>query len=176
MYREGAAQSFANTWFSFVTDSNSKASDLGITQFNCSRSLSLFPSQPQMAAPNNFDLGSEPKPQVIYRCKKCRRIVASQEHVVPHERGEGQKCFKWRKRSGNPGKNDKELPECSSIFVEPMKWMEAVQDGGVEEKIQCMGCKARLGSFNWAGMQCNCGAWVNPAFQLHKNRIDECQI
>lgn len=49
----------------------------------------------------------------------------------------------------------------------------AVEEGTVEEKLQCLGCKARLGSFNWAGMQCNCGAWVNPAFQLHKNRLDE---
>ena len=39
-----------------------------------------------------------------------------------------------------------------------------------------MGCKARIGAFNWSGMQCSCGAWVNPAFQLLKSRIDECRI
>ncbi|KAH7856639.1 hypothetical protein Vadar_003838 [Vaccinium darrowii] len=70
--------------------------------------------------------------------------------AVPHERGKGKKCFKWRKRGSDPWEADKEPPQCSSIFVEPMKWMESVQEGGVEEKIQCMGCKARLGSFNWA--------------------------
>ncbi|KAL3519968.1 hypothetical protein ACH5RR_018117 [Cinchona calisaya] len=121
-----------------------------------------------MEAANHSDLGSNLSTQVIYRCKKCRRIVASQEHVVPHERGGGQKCFVWKKRS------DTEAPECSSIFIEPLKWMESLQDGGVEDKIFCMGCKTRLGSFNWAGMQCNCGKWITPAFQLHKNRIDEC--
>lgn len=84
-----------------------------------------------MAAPNISDFGSEPKPQVIYRCKKCRRIVASQEHVVPHEHGKGQKCFKWRKRGSDPWEADKEPPQCSSIFVEPMKWMES---GQLEEK------------------------------------------
>lgn len=73
--------------------------------------------------PNHTDQGTEPKPQVIYRCKKCRRIVASQENIVTHDRGEGQKCFKWKKRSGK--EMDKEPPECSSIFVEPMKWMQA---------------------------------------------------
>ncbi|XP_057471449.1 probable inactive dual specificity protein phosphatase-like At4g18593 isoform X3 [Actinidia eriantha] len=109
-------------------------------------------SQPQMVSPDIPDMESEPKPQMIYRCKKCRRIVASLEHVVPHERGEGQKCFKWRKRTGNHREADKEPPECSSIFVEPMKWMESVHEGSVEEKIQCMGCKARLGSFNWAAI------------------------
>ncbi|KAM7525034.1 hypothetical protein LguiA_014936 [Lonicera macranthoides] len=103
-----------------------------------------------MEAPNNSDSVSDPIPQVIYRCKKCRRIVATQEHITTHERGEGQKCFKWKKRSGDPWEMDKKPPECSSIFVEPMKWMESVQEGCVGDKLQCMGCKARLGSFNWA--------------------------
>ncbi|XP_052179477.1 probable inactive dual specificity protein phosphatase-like At4g18593 [Diospyros lotus] len=133
-------------------------------------------SEPQMVAPNNSDSGSVLKPQVIYRCKKCRRIVASQELIVPHECGAGQKCFKWRKRKNNSLETGNEPLQCSSIFVEPMKWMDVVQEGCVGDKLQCIGCKARLGSFNWAGMQCNCGAWVNPAFQLHKNRLDECHI
>ncbi|KAL4563296.1 hypothetical protein LXL04_027336 [Taraxacum kok-saghyz] len=111
-------------------------------------------------------------PQIIYRCKKCRRIVASKDQIIPHEPGNGQKCFKWKKRTGDTNTTN----ECSSIFVEPMKWMQAVEDGNVEQKLQCIGCNARLGSFNWAGMQCNCGAWVNPAFQLHKSRVDECRV
>ncbi|KAG1330213.1 putative inactive dual specificity protein phosphatase-like [Cocos nucifera] len=114
---------------------------------------------------------TDQKPQTIYRCKRCRRIVAIQENVILHKQGEGERCFKWKKR-GDPLDRDKK-PECSSIFVEPMKWMQAVQEGHVEEKLWCLGCKARLGSFNWAGMQCSCGSWVNPAFQLHKSRIDE---
>lgn len=71
---------------------------------------------------NQTDVESEGKPQMIYRCKKCRRIVASEDQIVPHERGEGQKCFR-RKKSDM----EDELPECSSIFVEPMKWMQAGQ-------------------------------------------------
>ncbi|XP_057522675.1 probable inactive dual specificity protein phosphatase-like At4g18593 [Amaranthus tricolor] len=105
--------------------------------------------------------------QLIYRCKKCRRIVASEENIVQHEQGKG--WIKWGAES-NPA------PECTAIFVEPMKWMQQVQDGYVWEKLYCMGCKARPGSFNWAGMQCSCGAWVNPAFQLVKSKIDECQF
>ncbi|GKU94415.1 hypothetical protein SLEP1_g7913 [Rubroshorea leprosula] len=127
-------------------------------------------------ATNNSNQEAVPKPQVIYRCKKCRRIVAAEDNIVPHERGKGEQCFKWKKRSGNPWDTEKEPAECSSIFVEPLKWMQTVQEGFVEEKLQCMGCKARLGSFNWAGMQCSCGAWVNPAFQLHKGRLDECHM
>uniref|UniRef100_A0A1J3DZ87 Putative inactive dual specificity protein phosphatase-like n=1 Tax=Noccaea caerulescens TaxID=107243 RepID=A0A1J3DZ87_NOCCA len=111
-----------------------------------------------------------PKPQFMYRCKKCRRIVAIEENIVPHEPGKGEECFAWKKRSGNS-----EQVQCSSIFVEPMKWMQTIHDGSVEEKLLCLGCNARLGYFNWAGMQCSCGAWVNPAFQLQKSRIDECK-
>ncbi|GAA0149762.1 hypothetical protein Leryth_026857 [Lithospermum erythrorhizon] len=126
-----------------------------------------------MEEPINSDLVPCTKPQVLYRCKKCRRIVASKEQIVPHEQGGGQQCFKWKKRSGD---SYHQIPECSSIFVEPMKWMEALEEGHVEQKLQCIGCKARLGSFNWSGMQCNCGAWVTPAFQLHKSRLDESLI
>lgn len=66
---------------------------------------------------------TDQKPQTLYRCKRCRRIVASQGNVVPHEQGKGESCFKWNKRS-DPSNTDKK-PECSSIFVEPMKWMQA---------------------------------------------------
>ncbi len=33
-------------------------------------------------------------------------------------------------------------------------------------------CKARLGSYNWAGSQSESGAWVTPAFQLHHSKVD----
>ncbi|KAF4390886.1 hypothetical protein CsatB_014842 [Cannabis sativa] len=127
-----------------------------------------------MAEANNSDMESSQKPQVVYRCKKCRRIVAAGENIVTHNRGKGESSFKWRKRNGN---HQDEPTECTSIFVEPMKWMGApLEEGHVEERLHCIGCKARLGYFNWAGMQCNCGAWVNPAFQLHKSRLDECHL
>lgn len=64
-----------------------------------------------------------PKPQVMYRCKKCRRIVAIEENIVPHEPGKGEECFAWKKRSGNS-----EQVQCSSIFVEPMKWMQTSEN------------------------------------------------
>lgn len=60
-----------------------------------------------------------------YRCKKCRRIVALQEHVVDHIPGEGETSFGWHKRrSGNPFNKSNES-ECSSIFIEPLRWMKA---------------------------------------------------
>lgn len=62
------------------------------------------------------------KARLIYRCKKCRRIVASDENIVCHERGKGESSFAWKKRSG---KAEQQPISCTSIFVEPMKWMQA---------------------------------------------------
>lgn len=121
--------------------------------------------KPEAQAPAN--------PGVIYRCKKCRRMVATQEYVVTHDVGLGEAGF-LRRRNDHA---DEKKPECSAcIFVEPMKWMQAVEEGYVSNKLWCMGCKTRLGSFDWAGMQCCCGAWVIPAFQLLKSRIDESHM
>ncbi|CAD6247395.1 unnamed protein product [Miscanthus lutarioriparius] len=113
-------------------------------------------------------------PGVIYRCRKCRRMLATQEFVVTHEVGAGGKSFRAGKQSNVH--EDGEKTECPCIFVEPMKWMQTVEEGYVANKLFCMGCKARLGQFNWAGMQCSCGAWVIPAFQLTKSKIDKCSM
>lgn len=62
---------------------------------------------------------------VAYRCKKCRRVVALQENIVDHVPGEGMTAFQWHKRrSGNSFDKPDEFG-CSSIFVEPLKWMKA---------------------------------------------------
>ena len=70
--------------------------------------------------------------RTVYRCKKCRRVVALQENVVDHIPGEGETAFEWHKRrSGNPfSKYDQ--TECSSIFIEPLRWMAAGENIFIE--------------------------------------------
>ncbi|KAK4399216.1 putative inactive dual specificity protein phosphatase-like [Sesamum angolense] len=46
---------------------------------------------------DNISPGSDPKPPVIYRCKKCRRIVATEEHIVSHKRGRRAKVLQMEK-------------------------------------------------------------------------------
>lgn len=58
-----------------------------------------------------------------YRCKKCRRVVALQENVVVHIPGEGETSFEWHKRKGGNPFYKSDETECSSIFVEPLRWM-----------------------------------------------------
>ncbi|PWA83163.1 hypothetical protein CTI12_AA170590 [Artemisia annua] len=47
-----------------------------------------------MEVSNQTDVKSEEKPQMIYRRNKSRKIVASQEQIVSHERGQGKESFK----------------------------------------------------------------------------------
>ena len=61
---------------------------------------------------------------------------------------------------------------CQSLFVEQSQWMENSVVGSSQGKLTCPKCRARLGSFNWSGLQCSCGQWITPAFQIHKTKID----
>lgn len=65
---------------------------------------------------------------------------------------------------------------CTSYFVEPLSWMGSVlQTGAIGGRLTCPAqkCGAKLGSFDWAGQQCSCGAWVVPAFSLNASKVDE---
>ena len=71
-----------------------------------------------VASPNGVT-----KSTAAYRCKKCRRVVALQENVVDHVPGEDETSFEWyKRRSGNPFDKPSES-DCSSFFVEPLRWM-----------------------------------------------------
>uniref|UniRef100_A0A0D9XNU1 protein-tyrosine-phosphatase n=1 Tax=Leersia perrieri TaxID=77586 RepID=A0A0D9XNU1_9ORYZ len=127
-----------------------------------------LPAEPNSSTQN---LPNKETPETAYRCKKCRRIVAVQDNVVSHTPGEGESCFQWHnKRKGGQSYNKEQ--DCSSLFVEPLKWMTPVEDGALEGKLSCIHCGARLGYFNWSGIQCNCGSWITPAFQISKSKVD----
>ncbi|KAK4404752.1 Dual specificity protein phosphatase 12 [Sesamum angolense] len=92
----------------------------------------------------------EASPSPAYRCKKCRRLVALQENVLDHVPGEGDMLR----------------------VVQLIIYLILVEEGALEGKLSCAHCEARLGYFNWSGIQCSCGSWITPAFQLHKSRVD----
>lgn len=49
-------------------------------------------------------------------------------------------------------------PQCSAYFVEPLAWMQGLQQGEIAGRLVCPAprCGVKLGSWDWAGMQC---AW-----------------
>ncbi|XP_071855968.1 dual specificity protein phosphatase MPK-4 isoform X2 [Bombus fervidus] len=120
-----------------------------------------------------------PEP-TVYRCKKCRRIIASASNILPHMPNERQI---WRHISTR--KTSRELLEplqkreqqpaefCTKIlFVEPLAWMPDITHN-VEGKLNCPKCNTKLGSFSWiAGSQCPCGSKIAPAFYLVPSKVD----
>lgn len=65
---------------------------------------------------------------------------------------------------------------CNSYFTEPLSWMsDQLGEGSLGGRIMCPNskCGAKLGSFDWAGLQCSCGSWVVPAFSISASKVDE---
>lgn len=86
-----------------------------------------LPDLVQEAGSRPADTGeaADPPPPVsVYRCKKCRRLVAGQGDVLQHAPRTGAISFAGKKRAGSQtGVETESRPVCSSIFVEPKDWM-----------------------------------------------------
>lgn len=103
-----------------VGESYNRGEKIDSSKFGADPGMPTEVSSEVEAPPN---AGSNCTP--VYRCKKCRRIVAMQENVVDHIPGEGETSFEWRKRKSSNPFNKSDESECSSIFVEPLRWMTA---------------------------------------------------
>ncbi|AWP04657.1 putative dual specificity protein phosphatase 12 isoform 3 [Scophthalmus maximus] len=106
--------------------------------------------------------------EVSYRCRKCRRTVFRGSSILSHPVGGGASAFGHKKSRNLTGD-----VQCTSYFIEPVLWMEQALLGVMDGQLLCPKCSSKLGSFSWCGDQCSCGRWVTPAFQLHRNRVDE---
>ena len=105
-----------------------------------------------------------------FRCRKCRATLFDSTMLDSHEVGVGQLAFKPKKReTRSPNVS---IQVCTSHFLlsdtAPNLTMD--EDDG---KVGCPKCNTRLGTFVWSGMQCSCGAWVAPAIQVVKSKVDE---
>lgn len=90
-----------------------------------------------------FSVRPEP---VVYRCKKCRRIVASGSNLLLHKEG---KTPRWTETLHD--KEESTLAVCTQMyFIEPIIWMKEVGHS-LQGKLHCPNtlCKSKLGSFSW---------------------------
>ncbi|CAN2391855.1 positive regulation of glucokinase activity [Pristimantis euphronides] len=107
---------------------------------------------------------------LLFRCRKCRRSLFRAGSILNHALDERPAAFVHKRPAAVQASHQ---AQCTSFFVEPVQWMEAALLGVLDGQLLCPKCNAKLGSFNWYGEQCSCGRWVTPAFQVHKNRVDE---
>ncbi|KAJ8409503.1 hypothetical protein AAFF_G00229040 [Aldrovandia affinis] len=113
--------------------------------------------------------------EAVHRCRKCRRTVFRGSSILTHVAGSGQEAFTHKKTVGPVAhaQDHATQTQCTSYFIEPVQWMERSLLGVLDGQLLCPKCSSKLGSFNWYGDRCSCGRWVTPAFQIHKNRVDE---
>ncbi|XP_061493889.1 dual specificity protein phosphatase 12 [Rhineura floridana] len=114
-----------------------------------------------------------PNSEVLYRCRKCRRLLFRSSSILCHDEGKGPAAFAHKRLSGPALFHCDGQSKCTSYFIEPVQWMEPALLGVMEGQLLCPKCTSKLGSFYWQGEQCSCGHWVTPAFQIHKSRVDE---
>ncbi|KAK4175821.1 protein-tyrosine phosphatase-like protein [Triangularia setosa] len=96
------------------------------------------------------------------RCKKCRRRLATEPFVVPHQ-----------------GRGNKEKEGCPHYFVEALSWMrDTLELGELEGRLSCPHpkCGSSVGRYSWRGFKCSCGDWVAPAFSLQQSKVDKVTV
>ncbi|XP_051003780.1 dual specificity protein phosphatase 12 isoform X1 [Acomys russatus] len=116
------------------------------------------------------------KDDTLYKCRKCRRSLFRSSSVLDHNEGSGPIAFAHKRATPSLVLTTGIQAQCTSYFIEPVQWMEPTLLGVIDGQLLCPKCSAKLGSFNWYGEQCSCGRWITPAFQIHKNRVDEMKI
>ncbi|XP_069696399.1 dual specificity protein phosphatase MPK-4 [Periplaneta americana] len=110
----------------------------------------------------------KPEP-LVYRCRKCRRIVASASNVLPHVPKEKQT---WTDKKWSTGDRETMVLCSETFFVEPLAWMPSITQS-LQGKLHCPNCKSKLGSFSWImGCQCPCGSKISPAFYFVPSKVD----
>lgn len=116
------------------------------------------------------------KDEVLYKCRKCRRSLFRSSSILNHNEGSGPIAFAHKRVIPSFMPTTGSQAQCTSYFIEPVQWMESTLLGVMDGQLLCPKCNAKLGSFNWYGEQCSCGRWITPAFQIHKNRVDEMKM
>lgn len=104
------------------------------------------------------------------RCKKCRFVLASENHIIKHEP-------KLTPTTQPESQQSSLLPaSCAHFFLEPIRWMKTELDRGqLDGRFSCPNgkCGAKIGSYAWQGMTCSCRRWVLPALCIQRSKVDE---
>lgn len=102
-----------------------------------------------------------------FKCKKCRRALFLPAAIIPHEKGDSGQLFYDKNKRRTKDREAKAF--CSSLFLEPMQWMEHLIQGRINGLLLCPKCSQKVGHFDWSGMQ------VRPLFCIAEYTRDQCQ-
>ena len=118
---------------------------------------------------------SAPDDTGVYSCRRCRGPLFRGAHVTAHALG-AHRFSRHRLNkdaaSGCLASPRADADVCTSYFLaEALQWMRSASEG-IEGKLHCPHCTARVGTLRWAGAQCSCGTWVTPAVQIARKAVD----
>lgn len=143
---------------------------------------------------------SMPVPSV-YRCYKCRRILASKLNILdihpPNDESSTETSFSSSKNNEEDDSDSegyenyiaqitkknhsrstlKSFEENSYkclqlILIEPLAWMQDITKE-LKGKIHCPKCSSNVGFFTWKNdCHCPCGFHIWPAFYLTPSKVD----
>ena len=71
---------------------------------------------------------------MIYKCKSCRRVLATCDNLIPHQAGHSPSW--WRE-----GREVKEMSCTKTVSITPMSWMEATLHSGLAGPLFCPQCR-----------------------------------
>jgi len=115
---------------------------------------------------------------LVYKCKKCRRTLATAFNLLPHIQDESPiwTDSKWSLPAEDvlEAASENGLRLCSaSVFINPVKWMEPEIRQNLSGRLYCPNCQTRVGQYSWIlGKDCGgCEANVNPSFSLDITEI-----
>jgi dual specificity phosphatase 12 len=142
-----------------------------------------------VAGEPDLDAGPD-APVREYRCRRCRRSLATSAHLAPHSPKPARGGTHAKPSPGrgpiaslepaDPAPAPAPAPAppdpCAHVFLDPLSWMRSeLEQGKLEGRLECPNarCAAQVGKYAWQGMQCSCGAWVVPSISLTRDRVDE---
>lgn len=115
---------------------------------------------------------------MVYKCKKCRRTLATAFNLMPHVKDECPvwTASKWSLQAEDVLESASEagLNLCSaSVSINPVRWMELEIRQSLSGRLYCPNCQARVGQYSWVlGEDCGgCEAKVTPSFSLDVTEI-----
>ncbi|KAK5458135.1 tyrosine protein phosphatase yvh1 [Exophiala xenobiotica] len=124
-------------------------------------------TDPDISSSSVPEAGSLPRAEVELKCRKCRRLIAKSNFIIPHKPPPHR----------DPSADNSAEP-CAHIFLHPLSWMrETLAHGGLDGRLSCPNpkCGANIGKFAWQGLRCSCGGWVTPGFGLARSKVDEAR-